>query len=137
LVVAGMRAVGLLLIAALLVVPVAAGSRIAHSFRGSMLVAMALGVVSSMVGLLIALWQGHIAPGGSIVLTALGFFGLSMAFGRRAFQDRKSTRLNSSHQINSYTVFCLKKINSNLQHIAGTDICSRNHGLKECSCMSD
>jgi zinc transport system permease protein len=86
LVVAGMRAVGLLLIAALLVVPVAAGSRIAHSFRGSMLTAMALGVISSMVGLLIALWQGHIAPGGTIVLTALGFFGLSMVFGRRAFR---------------------------------------------------
>jgi len=86
LVVAGMRAVGLLLISALLVVPVAAGSRIAHSFRGSMLTAMAVGVVSAMAGLVIALWQGHIAPGGSIVLTALGFFGLSMTFGRRAFR---------------------------------------------------
>src|SRR5258708_16374969 len=29
-----------------------------------------------------------------------------------AFQDRKSTRLNSSHQIISYAVFCLKKKNS-------------------------
>src|SRR5258708_18597710 len=28
---------------------------------------------------------------------------------RRAFRDRKSTRLNSSHQIISYAVFCLKK----------------------------
>src|SRR5947208_8480897 len=28
---------------------------------------------------------------------------------RRATQDRKSTRLNSSHQIISYAVFCLKK----------------------------
>src|SRR5258708_28527711 len=27
----------------------------------------------------------------------------------RAQQDRKSTRLNSSHQIISYAVFCLKK----------------------------
>src|SRR5258708_26132013 len=27
----------------------------------------------------------------------------------RHFQDRKSTRLNSSHQIISYAVFCLKK----------------------------
>src|SRR5438552_12053829 len=26
-----------------------------------------------------------------------------------AYQDRKSTRLNSSHQIISYAVFCLKK----------------------------
>src|SRR5258708_15457177 len=30
------------------------------------------------------------------------------AFGRSG-QDRKSTRLNSSHQIISYAVFCLKK----------------------------
>ena len=27
----------------------------------------------------------------------------------RLVQDRKSTRLNSSHQISSYAVFCLKK----------------------------
>src|SRR5258708_14939582 len=30
---------------------------------------------------------------------------------REAFLDRKSTRLNSSHQIISYAVFCLKKKN--------------------------
>src|SRR5258708_26453409 len=29
--------------------------------------------------------------------------------GRRRHPDRKSTRLNSSHQIISYAVFCLKK----------------------------
>src|SRR5258708_11563700 len=29
--------------------------------------------------------------------------------------DRKSTRLNSSHQIISYAVFCLKKKNSSLE----------------------
>src|SRR2546426_8934356 len=28
---------------------------------------------------------------------------------RRAQQDRKSTRLNSSHRVISYAVFCLKK----------------------------
>src|SRR5258708_17355280 len=31
----------------------------------------------------------------------------------RAIGDRKSTRLNSSHQIISYAVFCLKKKNNN------------------------
>src|SRR5258708_23072247 len=31
---------------------------------------------------------------------------------RRARADRKSTRLNSSHQIISYAVFCLKKKNN-------------------------
>src|SRR5258708_29840064 len=29
--------------------------------------------------------------------------------GNVSFEDRKSTRLNSSHQIISYAVFCLKK----------------------------
>ena len=31
----------------------------------------------------------------------------------RVVQDRKSTRLNSSHKPNSYAVFCLKKKNIN------------------------
>src|SRR5258708_31442831 len=31
-------------------------------------------------------------------------------------RDRKSTRLNSSHQIISYAVFCLKKKNSHNRH---------------------
>src|SRR5258708_19530425 len=30
-----------------------------------------------------------------------------------SYRDRKSTRLNSSHQIISYAVFCLKKKNNN------------------------
>src|SRR5258708_23420639 len=32
-----------------------------------------------------------------------------MAFSKVLARDRKSTRLNSSHQIISYAVFCLKK----------------------------
>src|SRR5438552_6194133 len=35
----------------------------------------------------------------------------SMAASPRVRTDRKSTRLNSSHQIISYAVFCLKKKN--------------------------
>src|SRR5258708_19033432 len=34
---------------------------------------------------------------------------LSVEFVKRGWRDRKSTRLNSSHQIISYAVFCLKK----------------------------
>src|SRR2546426_2547961 len=37
-----------------------------------------------------------------------GLYG-SMAFAQEAKQDRKSTRLNSSHLVISYAVFCLKK----------------------------
>src|SRR5258708_21135177 len=38
----------------------------------------------------------------------------TIAFGALA-SDRKSTRLNSSHQIISYAVFCLKKKTSTIQ----------------------
>src|SRR5258708_28626500 len=44
-------------------------------------------------------------------------------------RDRKSTRLNSSHQIISYAVFCLKKKKSEIQHNRETLI---SRGL--CSC---
>lgn len=84
LVAAGMRVVGLLLIASLLVVPVAAGSRLAHSFRGSMLWAVAAGVVSSLLGLAIAVGQGTVQPGGAIVLTSIGVFLAATVAGRRA-----------------------------------------------------
>src|SRR5688572_31443403 len=36
---------------------------------------------------------------------------------RRVEQDRKSTRLNSSHSQISYAVFCLKKKNRNNQNV--------------------
>src|SRR5260221_6245716 len=38
-----------------------------------------------------------------------GFAGLGAGFGRQVLGDRKSTRLNSSHTVISYAVFCLKK----------------------------
>jgi zinc transport system permease protein len=84
LVVAGMRVVGLLLIAALLVIPVAAGSRVSHSFRGSMFAAVAAGLLSTIVGLVVALTQGQVAPGGAIVLTAALAFAVAAVAGRRA-----------------------------------------------------
>src|SRR5256885_13032780 len=36
-------------------------------------------------------------------------------------QDRKSTRLNSSHLVISYAVFCLKKKNNEASQAAGLD----------------
>src|SRR5258708_27662768 len=38
----------------------------------------------------------------------------------RPAQDRKSTRLNSSHQIISYAVFCLKKKNNSSAIVCST-----------------
>src|SRR5438034_5968502 len=38
-----------------------------------------------------------------------GFYGIESVFLLLALIDRKSTRLNSSHTVISYAVFCLKK----------------------------
>src|SRR5947208_16078084 len=46
-----------------------------------------------------------------VVLRAEGVFQSLSAF-LELVRDRKSTRLNSSHQIISYAVFCLKKKNN-------------------------
>src|SRR2546429_2556568 len=43
------------------------------------------------------------------LVTVAGIIGLVRARRRRGAEDRKSTRLNSSHGYISYAVFCLKK----------------------------
>jgi zinc transport system permease protein len=93
LVVGGMRVVGLLLVAALMVVPVAAGSKVAHSFRATMGWAVLVGGGSALVGLLIAAAHGELVPGGTIVLTSIAAFVVFAIVGRRtavAHRPRKS-----------------------------------------------
>lgn len=72
-VVAGMRIVGVLLVAALMVLPVGAAQRLARSFRSTMLAASGIGGLSVVIGLAAARQWG-LAPGGTIVLVAAGFF---------------------------------------------------------------
>ena len=72
-VVAAMRIVGVLLIAALMVLPVAASRLVARSFRGTVLGAVAIGVSSAVLGLIAArAWA--LAAGGAIVLVAALWF---------------------------------------------------------------
>ncbi|MEP6973750.1 MAG: metal ABC transporter permease [Actinomycetota bacterium] len=74
-VVAAMRIVGILLIAALMVLPVASAQLLAHSFRGTLAWAVGVGVLSVVVGLAAArIWD--LAPSGSIVLVAAAVFGI-------------------------------------------------------------
>src|SRR5437762_10692818 len=54
---------------------------------------------------------GHLARGG-----AAGRGGNSRSSACRGRQDRKSTRLNSSHRCISYAVFCLKKKKKKKKH---------------------
>jgi zinc transport system permease protein len=71
-----MRIVGILLIAALMVLPVTAAGRIAWSVRSTILLAMAIGVGSVLAGLTIS-YYANLAPGGAIVLVAAAAFVLA------------------------------------------------------------
>ena len=82
-VVAAMRVVGVLLVAALMVLPVGAAQRLARSFRATLLVSMAVGAGSVVAGLALARLQG-LAPGGTIVLVAAAVFLVSAVVGRRS-----------------------------------------------------
>jgi zinc transport system permease protein len=68
-----MRIVGILLIAALMVLPVIAAQRVAWSLRSTMALSIVIGLSSVLAGLTIS-YYGNLPPGGTIVLTATGFF---------------------------------------------------------------
>jgi len=80
-----MRIVGILLIAALMVLPVIAASRVAWSVRSAILLAMAIGIGSVFAGLTISFYA-DLAPGGAIVLVSAGCFVLAQ--GARAVATR-------------------------------------------------
>lgn len=75
-VVVGMQVVGVLLVAALIVVPVAAALPLARSFRAALLTAVALGVLAVWTGLTASFYL-DLAPGATIVLVALAIFGVT------------------------------------------------------------
>jgi zinc transport system permease protein len=64
-----MRVVGILLIAALMVLPVIAASRIAWSMRSTILLGMGIGLGSVLAGITIAYYT-DLPPGGTTVLVA-------------------------------------------------------------------
>ena len=82
-IVAAMRVVGVLLVAALMVLPVASGQLLARSFRATLGWSAGIGAVAVVAGLVAArAWA--LAPGGAIVLVAAAIFGItSLAAGRR------------------------------------------------------
>jgi zinc transport system permease protein len=81
-VVAAMQVVGILLVAALMVLPVASAQLLARSFGATLRVAVAVGVGAVVVGLAVSRIWG-LAPGGTIVLVAGGTF-LLVAIARHA-----------------------------------------------------
>ncbi len=68
-----MRVVGVLLIGALMVIPMLAAIQLGRGFRATMMIAVAVSVVSVAVGLF-ASYALDIAAGGAIVLCSVAFF---------------------------------------------------------------
>ena len=79
-----MRTVGLLLVSALMVVPVATAQQLTRSFRATLLAAMAAGTLASVGGLLVSAFASfhvRVAPGPTIVLLALAGFAVTWPVG--------------------------------------------------------
>ena len=79
-----MRTVGLLLVSALMVVPVATAQQVSRSFRTTLGAAMLLGTLASVGGLLLsayASFHARVAPGPTIVLLALAGFVIAWPVG--------------------------------------------------------
>jgi zinc transport system permease protein len=72
-VVIGMRTVGLLLVSAIMIIPVAAAQQFTGSFRSTAIVAVAIGLMCSLAGLTTS-FTLDVPPGSTIVLLALGVF---------------------------------------------------------------
>lgn len=75
-----MRTVGLLLVSALMVVPVAASQQLTRSFRTTHLGAMAIGLVAALGGVVTS-YEIDTQPGPTIVLLALAVFGVAALTG--------------------------------------------------------
>jgi zinc transport system permease protein len=75
-----MRVVGLLLVSALMVVPVATAQQLVRGFRATVVVALSAGVLAAVSGVL-GSYYADTAPGALIVVVALGGFGLATAVG--------------------------------------------------------
>ena len=72
-VVGAMQILGVILVAAMLVIPVATASQLAGSFRETVYLSILFGQVSILGGLAVAIgWS--LPPGGSIVVVAIGFY---------------------------------------------------------------
>ncbi len=83
-----MRTVGLLLVSALMVVPVATAQQLTRTFRQTLLAAMALGTVASVGGILVSA-NVDAQPGATIVLLAIAGFALAWPVGMSLRRRRR------------------------------------------------
>lgn len=94
-VVIAMRVVGVLMVSALMIVPVAAAQQLTRSFRVTMMLAVLIGLLSSVGGLATS-FHADLSPGATIVILALAVFCVAVAVGgvlRRASNGRAPATL--------------------------------------------
>jgi zinc transport system permease protein len=75
-----MQVVGILLVAALMVLPVSAAGRVAWSMGSTFLLSLAIGLGSALAGITLA-YYADLPPGGTIVLVAAAVFVAALALG--------------------------------------------------------
>lgn len=73
-----MRVVGALLVSALMIVPVAISQILVRSFRSTMVLAMTIGLVTTVVGLTITYFY-NLSPGAAIVVLAIAIYAVVFA----------------------------------------------------------
>ena len=78
-----MRIVGLLLVSAMLVIPVACALQTARSFGGTIMQSMTYGILTVLIGLPLS-YYANLAPGGTIILTGTALFLFSIVLGKRS-----------------------------------------------------
>ncbi len=107
-----MRTVGLLLVSALMVIPVATAQQVTRSFRATLLAAMAIGTLAALGGVSVSVFV-RVAPGATIVLLALGGYLVAYPVGvllrrhariRRPFEDpAEAWALERDHDVDHTT----------------------------------
>ncbi len=77
---------GVILVAAILVVPVAAASQVARSFKESLLVSIIAAELAVILGITVA-YAYDLAAGETIVLAAIGVYVVAMLLGKTGTGD--------------------------------------------------
>ena len=78
-IVASIKIVGIVLVSALIITPAASAYQLSDSFKGMMLIAIILGVLSCVGGLFISYWL-NVASGAAIVILSTIIFFITVAF---------------------------------------------------------
>jgi zinc transport system permease protein len=80
-VVGAMQIMGVILVAAMLVVPVAGATQVSRSFAESLVLSVVLAELAVLVGIGVA-YYGGVTAGGVIVLVAVGIYVCTVALGK-------------------------------------------------------